>query len=270
MAETSEAKLVEMMAGRAIDEIYPRIEARPGDALLEVEGLKTAGVAEASLSVRPGEILGVAGLVGSGKSRCFRALFGLQPLQGGRVRLKGRDVTGANSRRMMGLGVYYLPPDRKSEGLQLAFTSRANLIQGVMVGASSRLGVLPWKQMHAKAEEVADSVELPPDFRGRLAAQLSGGNQQKTLFGRGLGKDYDLYIFDEPTVGVDMGARAAIYGLIQRLTERGKAVVVISSDLPEVMNLSHRLLVFSQGRISAELPQADISEATVLAHFFED
>ncbi|MGM0562538.1 MAG: sugar ABC transporter ATP-binding protein [Pseudomonadota bacterium] len=270
MEETSEAKLVEMMVGRAIDEIYPTIEARPGTPILEVEGLKTSGVKEAALTVRPGEILGVAGLVGSGKSRCFRAIFGLQPLTAGQVHLKDRDVTGASCRHMMGQGVYYLPPDRKTEGLQLAFTSRANLIQGVMVGASSRLGLLPWKDMRAKAEAVAESVELPPAYRDRLAAQLSGGNQQKTLFGRGLGKDYDLYIFDEPTVGVDMGARAAIYGLIKRLTESGKAVVVISSDLPEVMNLSHRLLVFSHGRISAELPREEISEAAVLAHFFEE
>lgn len=270
MADTTEGKLVEMMVGRAINEIYPVIEARPKAPIMEVEGLKTSGVHDASFSVRPGEVLGVAGLVGSGKSRCFRAIFGLQPISAGEVRLNGKDVAGESSRRMMGLGVYYLPPDRKNEGLQLTFSARANLIQGIMVGARSKAGFLPFKKLQAEAEEVAEAVELPVAYRGRLVAQLSGGNQQKTLFGRGLGHDYDLYIFDEPTVGVDMGARAAIYDLIRHLTERGKAVVVISSDLPEVMNLSHRLLVFSHGRISAELSRSEISEAAVLTYFFEE
>lgn len=268
--DTSDAELVEMMVGRAIEEIYPAIIASPAAPLLEVEGLCAPGVSGASFTVRPGEVLGVAGLVGSGKSRCFRAVFGLLPVRDGRVRLRGREMTGRSCRRMMSAGVYYLSPDRKSEGLQLAFTARDNLVQGVMAGTDGRYGLLPWKRMYQRTDEIADSVELPPAFRGRLAAQLSGGNQQKTLFGRGLGRDYDLYIFDEPTVGVDMGARAAIYRLIKRLAESGKAIVVISSDLPEVMNLSHRLLVFSRGRISAELPREEISESTVLAHFFEE
>ena len=135
---------------------------------------------------------------------------------------------------------------------------------------TSKFGFLPWSAINEKAEEVAASVDLPEDYRGRLVAQLSGGNQQKTLFGRGLGRDYEIYIFDEPTVGVDMGARASIYKLIKALTESGKAVVVISSDLPEVMNISHRLAVFSHGRISAELVGEEINETAVLAHFFEE
>ena len=269
MAETTEAQLIEMMAGRAISEIYPQIAAAPGDPLLEVRGLKAWGVKGVDFEVRPGEVLGIAGLVGSGKSRCFRALMGLLPVQGGTVALRGADVTGAPTRKMMDAGIYYLPPDRKNEGLQLAFTARDNLAQGIMIGKETRFGLLPWKEMYAEADAVAEQVELPPAYRDRLVAQLSGGNQQKTLFGRGLGKDYDVYILDEPTVGVDMGARAAIYRLVQRLAEAGKAVVVISSDLPEAMNLAHRLLVFSHGRITAELPKAEISEAAVLAHFFE-
>lgn len=268
--DTSDARLVEMMAGRAIDEIYPAIAAAPAAPLLEVEGLYAPGVSNASFTVRPGEVLGAAGLVGSGKSRCFRAIFGLLPVRQGRVRLRSREMTGRSCRHMLTAGVYYLPPDRKNEGLQLAFSARDNLVQGVMAGAGGRYGLLPWERMYRRTDEIADSIELPAAFRRRLAAHLSGGNQQKTLFGRGLGRDYDLYIFDEPTVGVDMGARSAIYRLIKRLAESGKAIVIISSDLPEVMNLSHRLLVFSRGRISAELPREQINEPTVLGHFFEE
>lgn len=270
MADTNEAELVEMMAGRAITEIYPEIARNPGAPILEIKGLHAWGVHGVDLTVRPGEVLGVAGLVGSGKSRSFRAMMGLLPVKAGAVTLKGQDVTGASTRDLMMDGAYYLPPDRKTEGLQLAFTVRSNLHQGAMIGRKSRFGFLPWADIQQASEQIAERVELPVAYRGRLAAQLSGGNQQKTLFGRGLGRDYDLYIFDEPTVGVDMGARAAIYRLIADLAEAGKAVVVISSDLPEAMNLAHRLVVFSHGRISAELEGDDINEAAVLAHFFDE
>jgi len=270
MSATSESELIEMMVGRAMNEIYPKIACTPGEAVLEVSDLRASGVRGVDFSVRPGEVLGVAGLVGSGKSRCFRALMGLGTVAAGSVRLDGRDVTGASTRRMMADGVFYLTADRKNEGLQLAFTARRNLVQGVLPGVASRNLLPPWKRINEIADDVAERVDLPDAYRGRLAAQLSGGNQQKTLFGRGLGRDYEVYIFDEPTVGVDMGARASIYQLIKSLAEDGKAVVVISSDLPEVMNLAHRLLVFSQGRITAELPREEISESKVLAHFFDE
>jgi ribose transport system ATP-binding protein len=273
MQSTDEATLVELMAGRAITEIYPAIAHAPGAPLVTIRGLNAWGVNGIDLDIRPGEVLGVAGLVGSGKSRAFRAMMGLLPVAAGRVVWHGdasdRDVTGISTRAMMAAGAYYLPPDRKTEGLQLAFTVRDNLAQGVLPGLTGR-GLLPWPRIRKTCEQVAERVELPPAYRGRLAAQLSGGNQQKTLFGRGLGRDYALYVFDEPTVGVDMGARAAIYRLIRDLAEAGKAVVVISSDLPEAMNLAHRLVVFSRGRIAAELGREDISEAAVLAHFFAE
>ncbi|MEN2979379.1 sugar ABC transporter ATP-binding protein [Tistrella bauzanensis] len=280
MAGTNEARLVEMMAGRAITEIYPAIARSPGPPVLAIRDLAAWGVHGVDIDLRPGEVLGVAGLVGSGKSRAFRAMMGLLPVTRGRVIRHhpapdagigaAQDLTGASTRRMMQAGVYYLPPDRKTEGLQMAFTVRDNLVQGIMPGMRGRGGLLPWRRIRARTEEVATRVELPMAYRGRLAAQLSGGNQQKTLFGRGLGQDYDIYVFDEPTVGVDMAARAAIYRLIRDLAEAGKAVVVISSDLPEAMNLAHRLVVFSRGRIAAELDRADINEAAVLAHFFAE
>lgn len=270
IAETSEARLVEMMTGRSIAEIYPKIARNPGPVVLTVQDLHASGVAGVSLEVRPGEVLGVAGLVGSGKSRCFRALMGLEKVTAGRVTLNGVDVTGHSTRQMMGAGVYYLTADRKQEGLQLGFSVRENLAQGVLPAVKGRFGLLPWGRIGGRVEEIADQVALPAPYRRRKAAQLSGGNQQKTLFGRGLGQDYEIYILDEPTVGVDMGARSEIYRLMRDLAEAGKAVIAISSDLPEVMNLAHRLVVFSKGRIAAELTGDDITEANVLGHFFDE
>lgn len=271
IADTTPAGLVEMMTGRAIGEIYPSI-ARSADqpVVMSLTGLHAWGVNGVDLDVRAGEVLGVAGLVGSGKSRAFRAALGLLAIDAGTVSLNGIDMTGAATRKFLRKGVFYLPPDRKNEGLMLSATARQNINLGLlfrddvvgMTGLSpGRLGVL--------SNSIAGKVDLTDAFMERPAANLSGGNQQKVLFGKGFGMDYDIYIFDEPTVGVDMGTRAALYRLIKDLAEQGKAVVIISSDLPEAMNLAHRLIVFAQGRISAEFSGDDITENNVLKAFFD-
>ncbi|MEH0071385.1 ATP-binding cassette domain-containing protein [Pannonibacter sp. Pt2-lr] len=216
-------------------------------------------------------MLGVAGLVGSGKSRCFRAMLGLNRIEAGEVRLKGRDVTGQPVRRLLREGIFYLPSDRKSEGLVLGATTRDNLKLALMDRADMRsaAGLLsPPACRRRRAALAGRWIWRMP--MGRMASSLSGGNQQKILFGKGFAEDREIYIFDEPTVGVDMGTRAALYRIIKQVAEAGKAVVVISSDLHEVMHLAHRLIVFSQGRISAEFDQTQISEAAVLRAFFSN
>ncbi len=167
--------------------------------------------------------------------------------------LNGEDLTGAATRKFLRQGVFYLPPDRKSEGLMLGATARQNINLGLLFRDDivNGAGLSP-RRLHALSSGIARKVDLTDAFMARPVANLSGGNQQKALFGKGFGQDYDIYIFDEPTVGVDMGTRASLYRLIKELAEAGKAVVVISSDLPEAMNLAHRLLVFAGGRISAE------------------
>lgn len=270
---TSEQALVELMTGRSIDKIYPEIARREyGEVLLALENVVTAGVHGASIEVRAGEVLGVAGLVGSGKSRVWRSVLGLQPVKAGRVMLKGKDVTGRPTRALLNGGVFYLPPDRKTEGLQLAATARENIALS-LVGRndmSNRLGFISPRRSRELADAIAMRVDISKSYLGRAVSKLSGGNQQKVLFGKGFAVERDIYIFDEPTVGVDMGTRSALYLLIKELAEAGKAVVVISSDLLEVMNLAHRLVVFSKGRVSAELSGEAISEEAVLKHFFSD
>ncbi|PTQ73346.1 sugar ABC transporter ATP-binding protein [Celeribacter persicus] len=276
MDGTDEAALVEMMTGRAIAEIYPLISTEPGEVVLEVKDLATAGVAPSSLTLRRGEVFGVAGLVGCGKSRFFRAMMGLVPIRSGTVALKGQDITGRPTREIIRAGLYYLSPDRKHEGLDLAKTSDENLALNVVTSGASgkngpvKRGWIDWRSVRKTVAGIATRVELPDAYRSRRVSQLSGGNQQKVLFGKAFGQEADVYIFDEPTVGVDMGTRAALYLKIKALAETGKAVVVISSDLPEAINLSHRLLIFANGRISAELPRAEASEDTVLKHFFTE
>ncbi|MGE0212956.1 MAG: sugar ABC transporter ATP-binding protein [Parvibaculaceae bacterium] len=268
--DVSEKRLVELMTGRSIDQIYPEIAHRRGETLLELRGIHARGVQGIDLDVRAGEVLGVAGLVGSGKSRLWRSVLGLQSVRAGRVTLKGRDVTNRPTRELLASGLFYLPPDRKAEGLQLTASARENIRLALIdrPELSRRAGLVSTRRSRELADAIGERVDITRENMGRAVSALSGGNQQKVLFGKGFGRDHDIYVFDEPTVGVDMGTRAALYRLIKDIAEAGKAVVLISSDLPEVMNLSHRLLVFSKGRISAELTGAAIEEATVLGHFF--
>ncbi|CAN0137538.1 unnamed protein product, partial [Chrysoparadoxa australica] len=228
MNETDEAALVEMMTGRAIDEIYPKIDNLEGETLLEVEDLSTDGVHGASFNVRAGEVLGIAGLVGSGKSRLFRTLMGLMPHAQGTVRLKGQDISKASTAAIIRAGMYYLSSDRKNEGLDLAKRSDQNLAVNLIMGDKlpNHSAFVDRKAVGAEVLTISDHVELSEGYRKKVVSQLSGGNQQKVLFGRCFGQNVDVYIFDEPTVGVDMGTRAALYLLIKELCEAGKAVIV--------------------------------------------
>ena len=272
MSEANEDALVEMMSGRAIDEIYPKIERGAGEVLLSVEGLGTAGIYDASFEVLAGEVLGVAGLVGSGKSRLFRTVMGLTTRTKGSVTLRDKDISAAPTRDIIKQGMYYLSPDRKTEGLDLAKPSRdnlaINLIMGDKVGGHSLF--VKWAEVNSETVKISDYVELHEGYRNKPVSQLSGGNQQKVLIGKCFGQNADIIIFDEPTVGVDIGTRAALYLLIKELAESGKAVVVISSDLSEVIHLSHRVIVLTHGHVSAELSGDDKTEEQVLKHFFDE
>jgi ribose transport system ATP-binding protein len=269
---TADATLIELMTGRAINKIYPDVRRQPnGAAILSIRGLRARGVDGIDIEVRAGEILGCAGLVGSGKSRTWRTVMGLQPTQAGAVRLKDHDLTRASTRQMLAAGIFYLPPDRKAEGLQLPASARENIRLSVLnrPGIVGGFGVVAGRA-RTLATEIGRRVTVSENNLEKIVSMLSGGNQQKVLFGKGFGAERELYIFDEPTVGVDMGTRVALYNIIKDIAESGKAIVIISSDLPEVMRLAHRLLVFSKGRVVAEMDQKDISEASVLKCFFDE
>jgi ribose transport system ATP-binding protein len=268
---TSEDQLIEMMTGRTISEIYPKIASNPGDVLLEVEGLRSsAGVHDASITVRRGEVVGLAGLVGSGKSELMRAIFGIDRIVAGKVRFKGQDVTHASPDEMLKRGLFYLPPDRKAEGLVLPFTARSNIaLPALRAKLKGMLGLISAGKHETLTRDAAQHVELADRNVGRSVAVLSGGNQQKVLFAKGLGINADLYVLDEPTVGVDVGTRSALYALIKRLCEGGAGVVLVSSDLPEVLHLSHRVYVTRRGSIAGERHGTDINEAALLGLFFD-
>jgi ribose transport system ATP-binding protein len=270
-ADTAEEELVRLMTGRVIEQIFPQIPFNPGRTVLEVEQLSTADrtIRDVSLSVRTGEIVGLAGLVGSGKSEVARACFGLVPLAAGRVTFDGADVTGASPRQMLERGFFYVPPDRRSEGLVMMRSVRENTTLASLDLPEFSSG--PWLKRAAErqaAQRLAERLHLQPPRIERAVDHFSGGNQQKVLLAKSLTREVKLFAFDEPTVGVDVGTRVAIYRFIKELCEGGAAILLISSDLPEILHLAHRVYVMHRGALRAELSGEAINEENVVGHFF--
>jgi ribose transport system ATP-binding protein len=270
--DVGEDQLLQLMTGRVIDQVFPAISFRPAETMLDVQDLTTANgtVSDVSITVRRGEIVGLAGLVGSGKSEVARACFGLEPIASGRIVFDGREMTGRPPRRMLDGGMFYVPPDRREEGLVMMRSVRENVTLSSLDlprfcgplflrrGAETRT-----------ARELAARLNLQPANIERAVDNFSGGNQQKALLAKTLTREVKLFMFDEPTVGVDVGTRVAIYEFIRDLCEAGAAVLLISSDLPEILHLTNRAYVLYRGILRAELRGDDITEENVLGHFFE-
>jgi ribose transport system ATP-binding protein len=272
VADASESRMVELMTGRVIAQIFPQIRYAPGETILEVAGLSTAGgsVTDVSLSVRAGEIVGLAGLVGCGKSEVTRACFGSEPVSAGRVRFAGEDVTGASPRAMLDRGFFYLPPDRRLEGLVMMRGARENISLPSLGRPPFAAGpFIARRAEKARTRELAGQLNLQPLNVERAVDHFSGGNQQKVMLAKALSREVRLFVFDEPTVGVDVGTRVAIYGFIRDLCQAGAAILLISSDLPEILHLTNRAYVMYRGVLRAELAGAEITEERVLGHFFE-
>jgi ribose transport system ATP-binding protein len=272
VAEANETRLVELMTGRVIEQIFPTLISRPGERLLEATGLTTASgnVRNVSFTVHAGEIVGIAGLIGSGKSELARACFGVEPVGAGEVRFGGELVTGASPRAMLDRGFFYLPPDRKLEGLVMMRGARENIaLPSLAHPHFSRGWFLDRGGERQRTAELARRLHLTPPDLERAVDQFSGGNQQKVLLAKALSREVRLFVFDEPTVGVDVATRVAIYRFIADLCEAGAGILLISSELPEILNLSTRVYVMHRGALRAELSGADMTEDKVLGHFFE-
>jgi ribose transport system ATP-binding protein len=271
--DASDEKLVELMTGRKIEAFFPQVAQHPGAPLLSVEGLATGALLrDVSLTVRAGEIVGMAGLIGSGKSEVGRAIFGLDPLTAGTIRVRGTRVVRPSPRVMLAAGLVYLPPDRRTEGLLLQRSVRENIALAALPlpAFSSRSGFLARRRERAICAALAARLRITPPRIERAVTYFSGGNQQKVVLAKGLTRKPRLFILDEPTTGVDVGAKAEVYALIRELVEReGVGILLISSDLPEILHLTSRTYVMHRGRIRAELRGPEITEQAVLSHFFE-
>jgi len=217
-----------------------------------------------SFSVRRGELVGLAGLVGSGRTEAMRALFGADPRDGGRIFRDGREVTIRRPRDAVRQGICLLTEDRKAQGLILDLPVAANVTL-TNLDRVSRAGLLRPAAERAAAQALVDELDIRTPSVDQEVGHLSGGNQQKVVLAKWLFRQAELLICDEPTRGIDVGARFEIYELLWRLAAAGKGILLVSSDLPELMGLCHRLLVFSNGRITGELTRAEFGQERILA-----
>ena len=255
---------VAQMAGRTVEKRARRSERRPGDVVLSVHELSGAALPRgASFELRRGEILGIAGLVGSGRTELLRALFGLDPVRSGRITVGGtRGSAGPAQRLRQGVGM--LSEDRKNEGLATALSVAENLTLSKLTPFRRR-GLLSPAAQRSAAERWAKELGIVLSDVGQAVGELSGGNQQKVAIARLLHHDVDVLLLDEPTRGIDVNARAQVHGLIEELAARGKAVLLVSSALPELLELCDRVAVMHRGQLGPARPVAELSEESLLA-----
>jgi ribose transport system ATP-binding protein len=264
LAETSEARIVSLMAGRRIDELYPRVPHALGDACLSVEDL--SGVAKpksVSFELRRGEILGLAGLVGAGRTELVRSIFALDAVRSGRVRV-GTVLSGATPRQRIRAGLGYVSEDRKLEGLAQG-RSIADNITYSRLRPYSRLGWLNLEQRGRAVKDWMQRLDIKSASAEEAVNLLSGGNQQKVALARVLHQGADVLLLDEPTRGIDVGTKATIYRLIGELAAAGRAIVFVSSYLPELLQVCDRIGVMSRGRLRDLRPTAEWTEESLLA-----
>ncbi len=272
-ATVTDGELVELMTGRKIDVLFPTITHAPGKVALEVEKLSVAGgiVSDVDFHARAGEITGIAGLVGCGKSELVRAIYGIEPVIGGTIRLHGTPYEPVGPRASLRKGIAYFPANRAAEGLALARPIRENASMAALdLKRFVSFGVLRQGAERQLVNPIMERLNLRPPNIERAVGNLSGGNRQKVMLGRALTRDLTIFLFDEPSVGIDVGAKREVYEFMKRLIEAGAAVIVVSSELPEVLALSNRLYVMHDGKIAAELQGAEKTEQNVLSKFFKD
>ena len=265
MAGTTEAQLVRLMVGREVTELYPAREPRPGAPVLEVSGLKTgARLTQAGFTLAGGEILGVAGLIGAGRTELVRALFGLDRVAGGVVTLEGRAVTGQNPRASWRSGLGFLSENRKEEGLMRTLSVAENTVLPKL-GQLSRAGWINRGGMDAVAGTWINRLGIKARDPAQRVGELSGGNQQKVALARLLEYPARIFLLDEPTRGIDVGSKAQIYELIAGLAREGRAVVLVSSYLPELFGMCDRIAVMRRGELADCRPSGEWTEASLMA-----
>jgi rhamnose transport system ATP-binding protein len=265
MADVTTDDLIRMMVGRSLDELFPKQDVTAGEVVLEVSGLGVAGsFSDVSFELRQGEILGMAGLIGAGRTNVARALFGTEPATTGTIKLDGKVVTIRSPDAAMALGIGYVPEDRKEHGLVLAMSIADNITLPV-ISTFARGGWLDAKRERAAAADGSKQLEVKMASVEQQAGQLSGGNQQKVVLAKWLLTHPRVLILDEPTRGIDVGTKAAVHALMSSLAAQGMAILMISSELPEILGMSDRILVMREGRLTGQFSRAEATQEQLMA-----
>ncbi|HDB9879237.1 TPA: sugar ABC transporter ATP-binding protein [Escherichia coli] len=260
--------LIAMMVGRDLGNIYPRREAlQQRIPVLEVNGLTRKGVLnDINFTLYRGEILGFAGLMGAGRTELARAIFGADSIDSGTLKLNGKETVIKDISDAIQQGISYLTEDRKKEGLALNLSVERNIMLGNYPEYSDRFGNVDSRRCQQTSEEQVKALRIKTPNIEQAALNLSGGNQQKIIIARWVCKDTDILIFDEPTRGIDVGAKLEIYELMNRLVAKGKSIIMISSELPEVLGMCDRILVMRSGRITGELSAKEATQEKIMQY----
>ncbi len=261
-------EIIAAMVGRTLDQKFPPRTSRPTpEVILEVRGLSREGVfQDVSFELRRGEILGFAGLMGAGRTEVARAIFGADPTSSGTVRLFGREVRIRSPRDAIRHGIAYLSEDRKGHGLALGMTVAQNVTMANVDAVTGRLGFLRLADEQAAAERYVKALDIRTPSTRQIVKNLSGGNQQKVVISKWLFRESRLLFFDEPTRGIDVGAKYAIYEMLDRFAAQGIGVVFITSELPEVLGLTDRVIVFHEGRVAGVLESRRSDQEEVIRY----
>ena len=265
-AEAPIATIINQMVGRTMyEEARAAPEAQNDEVVLEVRGLNRGRmVRDVSLTLRKGEILGVAGLMGAGRTELARTIFGADPKESGEVFVHGRKVEIRSPADAVQLGIGYLSEDRKRFGLAVGMDVETNIVLASLRKWLSSLGRIDTGRTRSVAEAMVKSLSIKTPSIKQKVRNLSGGNQQKVIIGKWLTADTDIMIFDEPTRGIDVGSKSEIYHLLNELASQGKSIIMISSELPEILRMSHRIVVMCEGRITGELNGAAATQEQVM------
>jgi len=264
VAETNHYELVRMMVGRDLSQFFHRDPVAPGETVLELRGVTNDHVTDVDIVVRAGEVVGVAGLVGAGRSELMKTIVGDLKVTSGELIVGGEQKRFRSPADSVAAGIGFAPEERKAEALLLQRTVRDNMALA-MLGKLSRWIFVDSAKEKALADNYISRLRIRTPSAEQIVGNLSGGNQQKVVLARWLATNPRLLVLDEPTRGVDVGAKAEIYGIIDELAQAGVAVLVVSSELPEVLGLSDRIYVMAHGRISGEVSRAEATEESILA-----
>ena len=253
IANMTEEKLINAMVGRTLDNLFPKEYGVKGDVWLEAKNLNEAGVLhDVSFQAHAGQITCFAGLVGAGRTETMRAVFGADPLDSGEIYVKGKKVTIKKPADAIKQGIGFLTEDRKGQGLVLSLGVRTNLILANMKGFTKGL-LFDEKKIEQTGQDNIAALKIKTPSLDEVTAQLSGGNQQKVVIGKWVNTDADILIFDEPTRGIDVGAKIEVYNVMNQMVKEGKCVIMVSSELPEVLAMSDHVVVMRGGRVMANI-----------------
>lgn len=263
--QTSKNELIQLMVGRTLDQQYPKVKAERGEEVMRVEHLSRKGVLDdISFSAYAGEILGISGLVGSGRTELVKAIFGADPIDSGKIFIYGKEVQITSPQSAIAVGMGLLPEDRKYEGLVLKLSVKQN-VSMASLGKLLKRGMLQLNIEKSKVLDFIDKLRILTPSIEKEVQNLSGGNQQKVVLAKWLASQSRILIFDEPTRGIDVGAKVEVYNLMNELVKNGVAVIMVSSEMPEILGMSDRIMVIHQGELASILNCEEATQEKILS-----